>query len=532
MRQTLFISYNHVDVESFSELEKALSPYTYNDEIDPWSDTKIPAGAEWESKIEKAIEEARVALLIITRDFFESEYIARKELLRIFEQHSHHGLDIWPIPFKRTIPEVREYFGLSKIQRPRPPEQPLSELSPDDRMFALGQICGKLVSSLGLLGHTSKTTRDAFGLLLADSLRREYSDLVAIASGDVSIVYKANSREKKTSFAIKAILPSMGRQWVADEFFARANACTKLRDSRFMIRTYEAKNDEQKNLSYAVMELLENVDTLDNRLRQSPAGLEPRFVAGTLAQLAYAASDLHRMDPGTETGPFLLGPLRPRNVFVSNGKVRVSPLRISGATLRSYRGRPTTVLDDGELTYLTPEQFRGDAPVIASDQYYLGLLGVELLRGKPIIEVTRFADLLEKRCFFEAPAAALEDIRQKEPALFFVLARMLEPKPEDRWPDVESVRRALEEIRRGVTPNELRVEARRFYHARLEGQWTFYQRFYETFRKDPTVDTMFKGKEMDSIHGKLNEALLAVLYSDPEAEPSNFGSLKESSTTS
>jgi serine/threonine protein kinase len=527
MRQTLFISYNRVDKRSLSELKEALKPYTYTDEIVLWSDDKkIPIGAEWESEIEKAIEEARVALLIITRNFFESEYIARKELLRIFKRHSHDGLDIWPIPFEETTPEVREHYGLSKIQWPRPPEQPLSDLSRKCRMSVLDQICGKLVSRLGLLGHTSKTTRDKFGPMLADSLRREYLDLVAIAPGDVSIVYKAKSRKKKTSVAIKAILPSMQRQWVADEFFARARACTKVRDSRFMIRTYEVRKDEEKNLSYAVMELLENVDTLDNRLRQFPEGLEPRFVAGILAELAYAASELHGMDPGAETGPFLLGPLRPRNVFVSNGKARVSPLRISGVTLRSYRGRPTIVLD-WELTYLTPEQFHGDAPVIASDQYYLGLLGVELLRGKPIIEVTRFTDLLEKRCFFEAPAAALEDIRQAEPALFFVLARMLEPKPEDRWPDVKSVGQALEEIRRGVTPKEVRVEARRFYDERLQKQWTFYKRFYETLRKDPTVDTMFKGKKMGRIHRKLNEALRTVVYSDPEAEPTILADLKE-----
>jgi hypothetical protein len=78
-----------------------------------------------------------------------------------------------------------------------------------------------------------------------------------------------------------------------------------------------------------------------------------------------------------------------------------------------------------------------------TDQYYIALLGLELLTGKPPVTVTCYADLDKKKVFFDAPLATFEQHRRKAPALFFVLKRMLEVHLEGRWKKMSGARNTL-----------------------------------------------------------------------------------------
>jgi hypothetical protein len=74
--------------------------------LDPWDDGRIKPGIEWLSEILSAIENARVAILLVSADFLASKFIGRKEVPRLLERRKSEGLKVLPLivrpcPWKR-----------------------------------------------------------------------------------------------------------------------------------------------------------------------------------------------------------------------------------------------------------------------------------------------------------------------------------------------------------------------------------------------------------------------------------------------
>jgi serine/threonine-protein kinase len=105
----------------------------------------------------------------------------------------------------------------------------------------------------------------------------------------------------------------------------------------------------------------------------------------------------------------------------------------------------------GTLAYMSPEQIRGGVVDERSDVFSLGVLLYELLEGRrPFIGKTTF-ELVDS--ILREPAPAL--LRNEGPvaaALGRLLTRMLEKDPERRHPDMEAVRRDLEALLAGRSP--------------------------------------------------------------------------------
>ena len=70
----VFISYSHKDEELRDELEKHLSILKHLKLISTWNDRKIGAGEEWKGQIDEHLNSAQIILLLISADFFASEY--------------------------------------------------------------------------------------------------------------------------------------------------------------------------------------------------------------------------------------------------------------------------------------------------------------------------------------------------------------------------------------------------------------------------------------------------------------------------
>jgi TIR domain len=137
-------------------------------------------------------------------------------------------------------------------------------------------------------------------------------------------------------------------------------------------------------------------------------------------------------------------------------KVRTSLVHIANETLKSGLQNPTFLLDSDALTYLSPERYFGRKIDAKTDQYYLGLLGLELLLGKPPVEVSTFADLETKRKFFDTPRPFFADLPVREPALSFVLTKMLEKDPQNRWTSMSDLEEALQQIAGGIVPKAVK----------------------------------------------------------------------------
>jgi serine/threonine protein kinase len=250
--------------------------------------------------------------------------------------------------------------------------------------------------------------------------------------------------------------------------------------------------------------------TLESRLSKE-GRLPGTTVARILKHLARVAAQLHEME-----GTPVVGPIRPSQIYYDEkeNRVRISLVHIANETLRSCRQRPTLLLEDDALTYLSPERYEGKDVDATSDQYYLGLLGLELLYGNAPVDVATFADLEVKRHFFESPRSYFGELSVDQPAFSFVLAKMLERKPENRWPSMSNLVAILQQLESGNVPDVIKEHADEVYVHKLRNNKSFFALFYKKlFGYSEEISTLFgsRGVSMDDQYRKLDRAMGAIL---------------------
>lgn len=62
------------------ELQRHLKPLERRGLLEPWHDRKIVPGADWSGAIDDNLRRAEFVLLLVSKDFIESDYIIGTEL--------------------------------------------------------------------------------------------------------------------------------------------------------------------------------------------------------------------------------------------------------------------------------------------------------------------------------------------------------------------------------------------------------------------------------------------------------------------
>jgi len=109
--KTVFISYSHKDRELLESLSRHFAPL--KNKIDFWDDSKIYAGMKWKQEIDSALKKAKVAVLFLSADFFNSDFIMKNELPFILEAEQN-GLTVLSVLLKPCL--FQFYEGISQIQ--------------------------------------------------------------------------------------------------------------------------------------------------------------------------------------------------------------------------------------------------------------------------------------------------------------------------------------------------------------------------------------------------------------------------------
>jgi tetratricopeptide (TPR) repeat protein len=94
---TVFISYSHQDEVWKDRLVRHLGALEREDAYTVWSDRKIAAGDGWRAEIERAMERARAAVLLISADFLISGFVRDEEIPRLLQRREKDGLRIIPL---------------------------------------------------------------------------------------------------------------------------------------------------------------------------------------------------------------------------------------------------------------------------------------------------------------------------------------------------------------------------------------------------------------------------------------------------
>lgn len=498
MPRQIFLSYSHKDTESrqgqpdrdWPTIFKTLLGGFFNTRLSVWSDRDILAASNWQESISREISESSIALLLVGRNFLTSDFIAKEEFPAIMRRHEAGGLSIVWVPIDNITPDERRRIPvLHTLQAAGDLSKPLRQLSEEDFDEALGRIRETLSKIIDMQQDTS----DNFRVVLKSRVAESVSQLGIrlgpdFAAGDYSIFYKAEQHDRM--LAVKALVPAPGRESIAKDFVTRARAVEKINDpSAISIRNIVSESDPV--VPWVVMDFIADKTLAETlaELMKSGQRLPSKSVATVIAQLAGVAAQLHA------GGQHIVGPVQPSNVHFDGRRARISLLSIANETLESCRIFPTRLLNASELPYLSPERYYGEPIDGRTDQYHLGLLALELLTGTHPISIKAFSDLKNSAAFFESPRRSFpEGLRHGEPALSFIVARMLARDPARRWASINDLIKALTQVAEGEVPDVIRQYVRDRYRAKLREDSAFFKSFYHTLFERADIKKLFEDR--------------------------------------
>jgi|GEM_PF-2080794 len=141
-REKIFVSYSHEDKRLFVEFKKMLAPAIRRGVVNIWDDTMIAPGARWKEEIEKALQEASIAVLLVSPSFLASEFIANHELPPLLKAAEDEGVTIYWIYLSSCLYEETEIVN---YQAAHDVSKPLAAMEKEKRQEVLSKTCSNLI---------------------------------------------------------------------------------------------------------------------------------------------------------------------------------------------------------------------------------------------------------------------------------------------------------------------------------------------------------------------------------------------------
>jgi eukaryotic-like serine/threonine-protein kinase len=257
-----------------------------------------------------------------------------------------------------------------------------------------------------------------------------YAVLGEIGHGAMGTVYRALDEALDREVALKVMSAGLGAAEDRARFLREARAAARLAHPNIVV-IYEL--GEHEGAPFMALELLQGIDLqhgIDAGVRPDPRATLP-LVLQLLAGLAHAHEHgiVHR-------------DVKPSNLFLPLGQ----PAKIMDFGVARLAGSSTTrsgtVL--GTPSYMSPEQFAGGELDGRSDLFSAGLILYELVTGEKAVKADSVVAAMYK-ITHETPDLGQIPRGERWEPLRGVLARALERKPQDRWPDAKSMGAALAE---------------------------------------------------------------------------------------
>jgi len=145
-RTKAFISYSHKDIEILNQLKVFLKSLETRGILECWDDSKIEVGKKWKKEIKTALDEAKIAILLVSEDFLASDFINKNELPPLLDAAEQDQATILSVIIR---PCNFNPSPLSEYQTVNPPDQPLSGMNQHDReklFVKLAEIIEKKLS--------------------------------------------------------------------------------------------------------------------------------------------------------------------------------------------------------------------------------------------------------------------------------------------------------------------------------------------------------------------------------------------------
>lgn len=177
LRDRIFISYSHQDKKFKERLETHLKSYSIDEKIDYWSDTDILPGTDWNDAISESIHQATVAILLLSADFFASEYIRKKELPLLIDANKKYGVVLISIYLNSCNPcdEIKQ------LQYINSPDHPLARMPKQNREPFWARLAEYAVSALNEYKKAAAIYKNPKKLQMAHTTAAIMKTAVALA---------------------------------------------------------------------------------------------------------------------------------------------------------------------------------------------------------------------------------------------------------------------------------------------------------------------------------------------------------------
>lgn len=258
-----------------------------------------------------------------------------------------------------------------------------------------------------------------------------------LGKGGMGEVHLAEHLLLRRPCAIKLIRPETLNPSTLQRFQREVQATATLTHPG-VVEIYDFGHAEDGTFYY-VMEYLEGMN-LEDLVREHGA-LPPERVIHLIRQVCWALREAH-------ANGLVHRDVKPANIIVcERGRVfdvaKLLDFGLVREVLPRAPGETVAGMVVGTPLYMAPEQAAGTGQVDGrSDLYSLGLVAYFLLTGKNPFRRANTRDILNAQVH-EAPPALPQTCPNAGPQLAAVIMRCLEKESRDRYPDAESLERAL-----------------------------------------------------------------------------------------
>lgn len=142
----VFISYSHADGKWLERLKRHLKPLVREGYLDCWDDTHLRPGDDWQQEIRNALDAAQVAVLLISADFFASDFIDERELPPLLAAAQDQGVRILPLILSAS--RFARDPSLARFQAVNPPDRPLNEMLEGEQEKVLERLAQTIESTI------------------------------------------------------------------------------------------------------------------------------------------------------------------------------------------------------------------------------------------------------------------------------------------------------------------------------------------------------------------------------------------------
>jgi hypothetical protein len=255
-RKTVFVSYAHEDRKWADALSTFMAPWIRDERLELWDDSRIRAGDQWRPAIQKALHDATVAVLLVTKDFLASDFIVNHELPVLLERARKKELRLAWIAVGHSGYQATP---LAHFQALNDPQRPLETLRPAQRnqvMVDIAQRVSDMVTIGTFAGGLQIVDETTEPLEAAVEGRPERADrrfgVQAVYEPENDRISFKGARETITAVDLEN-LPEQDREFIAD-----------LEDS--LVRNYERWSAVRKGLGDAGGALDSEVERQLNRI--------------------------------------------------------------------------------------------------------------------------------------------------------------------------------------------------------------------------------------------------------------------------